>query len=130
MAASLATSLVLLISLGNLSSLVYALFATEHKGHDPQLIGLKLAWATPLAMILAFLSQALYLTLLAAWAFHWARFYPGAPIYRTNSLGLACSFVGMCSALAGTGAKRWASLFVSLTTGFLWFLSLIVSAAA
>src|SRR5690348_309408 len=103
---SLATAVVLLISGTNLCCLAYALFPNEQGAPDLQLTRIKLKWAAPLSMVLAFLSQALYLFTLAAWVFHWVRSYPGSPIYHTTPIGLALSFFGVVTAFIGTGAKR------------------------
>jgi hypothetical protein len=126
---NLATVVVLLISGTNLCGLAYALFQTEKGEPDLHFTRIQLNWAAPLSMILAFLSQALYLVGLAAWVFRWVRFYPGAPIYHTTLIGFALSFFGLVAAFLGIGAKRWISLMVSLTTGLLWILDAIVSAA-
>jgi hypothetical protein len=126
---NLATVVVLLISGTNLCGLAYALFLNEKGAPEFHLTRIQLNWAAPLSMILAFLSQALYFVVLAAWVFRWVRFYPGAPIYHTTLIGFALSFFGLVTAFIGTGAKRWVSLMVSLTTGLLWILVAIVSVA-
>jgi hypothetical protein len=59
----------LLISGVNLCVLAYALFSKEQMDPEPLLIRAKFNWAAPSSMILAFLSQALYLVFLAAWLF-------------------------------------------------------------
>jgi hypothetical protein len=125
-----ATGVVLLISGVNLCGLVYAFFLHEDGEPDYQFTRTKLAWAASLSMILAFLSQTLYLAVLAAWLFRWARFYPGAPIYHAIPAGFALSFFGLVAAFLGTGGKRWISLAVSVTLGFLWILAAIASVAA
>jgi len=126
---SIATAVVLLISGTNLCYLAYALFPSEQVAPDLQLPRIRLKWAAPLSIVLAFLSQALYLLTLAAWVFHWARFYPGAPINRTIPIGLAISFFGLVSATLGTGERRWVSFMVSITTAFLWILAAVASVA-
>jgi len=81
-------------------------------------------------MILAFVSQALYLVFLAAWMFHWLRFNPGNPtIERAYQAGLALSFLGLFTALVGTGTRRWISFIVSIATAFLWILAAVASIA-
>jgi hypothetical protein len=120
----------LLISGVNLCALAYALFSKEQTDPESLLIRAKFNWAAPSSMILAFLSQALYLVFLAAWLFRWVRFYPSAPIYRTIPTGFALSFFGVVTALFGTSERRWISLMISLGTAFLWTLSAVVSVAA
>jgi len=127
---SFAELFVLLISGANLSSLTCAFFFDKQDEADFQLTRFKLSRAMPLSFVFALLSQVIYLVVLVAWQFRCARFYPGAPIYQTVSFGFALSFVGLLAAFAGTGAKRWTSLAVSLTTGILWILVAIVSVSA
>lgn len=127
---NLATGVVLLISGTNLCGLGYALFLKEKGAPDFHFTRIQLNWATPLSMILAFLSQALYLVVLSIWVFRWVRSYPGAPIYHLVPIGFALSLFGLVTALVGSGAKRWVSLMVSLTTGLLWILEAIVSVAS
>ena len=126
---NLPTVVVLLISGINLCGLAYALFLNEQGAPDFHFTRVQLRWAAPLSMILAFLSQALYLVFLAAWLFHWVRFYHGARIYGTIPPGLTLSFFGLLIAILGTGPKRWVSLMVSVTTGFLWILTAVASVA-
>jgi hypothetical protein len=126
---AIATAVVLLISGTNLCGLTYALFLKEQGAPDFRLTRIQLKWASPLSMILAFLSQVLYLVFFAAWLFHWVRFYPGEPIYHACQAGLALSFFGLATALLGTGPKNSVSLIVSLTTGSLWILVGIASVA-
>jgi hypothetical protein len=120
----------LLISGVNLCALAYALFSKAQADPERLLIRPKFTWATPLSLILPFLSQVLYLALLPAWLFHWVRFYPGAPIYRTIPVGFALSFFGAVTALLGTSERRWIGLMVSLVTASLWISCAIVSVAA
>jgi hypothetical protein len=119
-----ATFVVLLISGANLCGLAFALLLNEQ--HEP---GIKLPLAAELSMMMAFLSQALYLVFLAAWQFRWVRFYPGAPVYRIVPVGLVLSFFGLVIAFFGIGPKRWISFMVSITTAVLWLLAAVVSVA-
>ena len=119
-----ATFVVLLISGANLCGLAFALLLNEQ--HEP---GIKLTWAAELSMMMAFLSQVLYLVFLAAWQFRWVRFYPGASVYRIVPVGLVLSFFGLVIAFFGIGPKRWISFMVSITTAVL-LLAAVVSVAA
>jgi hypothetical protein len=117
-----ATFVVLLISTANLCGLAFALFLNEQ--HQP---GIKLTWAAELSILMAFLSQALYLAFLAAWQLRWVRFCPGALVYRVVPVGLVLSFFGLVIAFFGIGPRRWISFMVSITTAALWLLAAVVS---
>lgn len=80
-------------------------------------------------MMIAFLSQVLYLVFLAAWQFRWVRLYPGAPVYGVAPVGLVLSFSGLVIAFFGSGPKRWISFIVSIAIAVLWLLAAVVSVA-
>jgi hypothetical protein len=125
---SLMTTLLLLISFGNLCSCLVALVHSPDE--NASALPLKSTSWSAIALALASGSQLLYLAFSAAWLFRWIRFYPGNTVESLAILaGLTLSAGAFVIALFGGGLKRWAGVFGSAITALLWLLSAVASVA-
>jgi hypothetical protein len=125
------TTVLLLVSCANLILLLVAFLRPNNDPSTPS------ARPSPGALLygtlgpgLACVSQILYLVLGAAWLLRWMHFYPGNPIETYSILaGLLSSTGAFATAFLTTGRRRFAAIFVAITTGGLWLLSAIASVA-
>jgi hypothetical protein len=125
------TVALLLISFANLCFIAIAVFYPYDERATPSGESIIKASAyNTLALVLASCSQVLYVTFGAAWWFQWMRFYPGNSLQTVSILGgLVLSASAFVAAIFGMGLKRWAGVFVAVTTGGLWLLSALASVA-
>jgi len=86
--------------------------------------------AKSLTLILACVSQLLYLALIAAGQLHWIRFYPGNPVQVwAIFVGLFLSISAFVASLFASGRQRAAGIVGAIITAFLWLMSAVASAA-
>jgi hypothetical protein len=123
------TAVLLLISAVNLILIVCAAFYPRGELDSPSgVISNKVKKLGSLSLVMAALSQVLYLALTVTWFYNWINFYPGNPTQAFVLLaGLLLSAVAFVTALFGTGLERAAGIVVGVTTFGLWVLSAMAS---
>jgi hypothetical protein len=117
---------VCLANLGLLAST--ALFRTEQHTEVLETVSSKGPTRFPLAVVLAFSSQLLYLALGVAWWFRWMKFYPGNPVQTfAMCAGILLALGALVMAGTATGVRLFAATFVGVVTLGLWLLSALAS---
>ncbi len=127
---SLMATLLLILSFANLAFVFVAFVRSIEPNEDLEPASPKTNFFGTLALVLVSAGQLLYLLLFAASKLHWSRFYRGNPV-ETYSIkaGIILSIGAFLVASAGNGLKRLAAMVVAVTTGFLWLLAAVASAA-
>jgi hypothetical protein len=123
------TAVLLLISAVNLILIVCAAFYPSRELDSPSgVISNNAKKFGFLSLVVAALSQVLYLVLTVTWFYNWINFYPGNSTQTFVLLaGLLLSAVAFVTALFGTGLERAAGIVVGVTTFGLWVLSAMAS---
>lgn len=115
--------LILVVCTANLVLLVALSFSRgrgrKEKRDSREKIGL-------VAVFFGLASQVFYL-LMTPWAFEWVFFYRNSILHQFHvqfpAAGLAVSGAAFFTAWFDRGLRRYASLWVAVTTGFLWALA-------
>jgi hypothetical protein len=123
------TAVLLLISAVNLILIVCAAFYPRGELDSPSgVISNKVKKLSSLSLVMAALSQVLYLVLAVTWFYSWINFYPGNPTQTFVLLaGLLLSVGAFVTAVFATGLKRVAGIVVGVITFGLWVLSAMAS---